>query len=358
MWNPKQHTDEENTQWCWLRAVEWGRWPLFISQLYAPPLLIFAPWEWVVGGFFLANLLWASIRYRFINVGMANAIADHMIIRWPVTIGCAIYLAWHQHYGLAALAFLWLFVAIVLGIVTPTQIGRIQKIMMRQLGYEPETSRADGSFADAAQEASPMYELPSLHDAAVNGDTERLKQLLASCDDVNCQEEEQGYTPLHLTSAEGHLSATRVLLEFGASPHLMDYEGYSPLHLAATQGKTGIISVLLAAGADIDSQSRDGSTPLHLAAGERHASTVGELLEAGATVDLPDEDLRTPLHMAVFWTADESPAIVESLLKNGSNPRWPDRHGKTPISRAEENEFDESLKLLIAASSQWQSTEV
>lgn len=352
MWNPKQHTDDENTRWCWLRAVEWGRWPLFISQLYAPPLLLFTQWQYVMGGFFIANLLWATTRYRFINTGMANAIADHMILKWPVTIGCAVYLAWQHQYGIAALALLWPFMAIVLGIVTPTQIGRIQKTMMRQLGYEGAKTGADEGSAGANKEILETHGISPLHKAAEQGEVETLRELLASGHDVNGQEEEQGYTSLHLTSAEGHLSATRLLLESGADPNLMDFEGYTPLHLAAAQGQIEVISVLLTAGSNVDSQSRDGSAPLHVAASKRHTNAVMNLLEAGATVDLPDEDSRTPLHMAVFWTADENPVIVDALLKYGADPLWSDRHSKTPVSRAKENGFEESQRLLLTASNQ------
>ena len=43
MWNPSEHTKEENTKWSWLRAIEWGQWPLFMSQIFAPLLLIIIP---------------------------------------------------------------------------------------------------------------------------------------------------------------------------------------------------------------------------------------------------------------------------------------------------------------------------
>ena len=136
MWNPIQHTDEKNLRWCWLRAVEWGRWPLFVSQLFAPLLLLFVPWPYVVIGFFVANLLWAFVRYQFVNTGLANAVVDSMMLKWPVTIGASVFLAWQHNWPIAVLAFLWPLAATLLGIVTPTQVGRIQSLMMCQLGYE------------------------------------------------------------------------------------------------------------------------------------------------------------------------------------------------------------------------------
>ena len=46
-WNPGQHSDDDNLRWSWLRAVEWGRWPVFLSQPIGPVLLIWLPWQQV-----------------------------------------------------------------------------------------------------------------------------------------------------------------------------------------------------------------------------------------------------------------------------------------------------------------------
>ena len=138
LWNPSEHSREENLRWCWLRAVEWGRLPLFLSQLFAPLLLLFVPWYYVVPGFFLLNLMWAGIRYKFINAAMADALASAMILKWPVTVGCAGYLLWQGQIGAGLLALLWLLAAGVLGLVTPVDIGCIQAAMMHQLGLQAE----------------------------------------------------------------------------------------------------------------------------------------------------------------------------------------------------------------------------
>jgi hypothetical protein len=146
VWNPSIHTDDENTRWCWLRAVEWGRWPLFASQLFAPVLLIFTPWQYVAIGFFVANILWHFIRYNFVSTGLADAMSVGMLLKWPVTLVSAAILAWHQqNFGVATLVLVWPLVAILLGIVTPTEVGRIQQVMMAQLGYDSaELPSADG----------------------------------------------------------------------------------------------------------------------------------------------------------------------------------------------------------------------
>lgn len=43
LWNPHENSDQENLRWCWLRAVEWGKWPLFVSQPLLPLMLFTCP---------------------------------------------------------------------------------------------------------------------------------------------------------------------------------------------------------------------------------------------------------------------------------------------------------------------------
>ncbi len=68
-WNRFHHSDQANLTWAQLRAVEWGRWPIFLSQPLAPILLLFFDWKAVILVVVVANLLWAIlVRYQFVNV--------------------------------------------------------------------------------------------------------------------------------------------------------------------------------------------------------------------------------------------------------------------------------------------------
>jgi len=72
-WNPGEHSDDDNLRWSWLRAAEWGRWPVFLCQPIAPVLLIWLPWQQVASLVIGANLFWAAfIRYRFVSSQMAS----------------------------------------------------------------------------------------------------------------------------------------------------------------------------------------------------------------------------------------------------------------------------------------------
>jgi hypothetical protein len=57
VWNPSEHSDDENLRFCWLRAVEWGNWPTFISQPVVPIAILFWSWKIVVGAAVILNIL-------------------------------------------------------------------------------------------------------------------------------------------------------------------------------------------------------------------------------------------------------------------------------------------------------------
>ncbi len=136
-WIPAEHSDQENLTWAWLRAVEWGRWPIFLSQPIAPLFLLFFSWPDIVIGTLLLNLLWAGfVRYRIVNVKAAYYGATIVRVKWLTCPIVAIYLYSGGELVGAALALLWPLLIFAIGVVPTTQIGKIQSMFMAQLGYE------------------------------------------------------------------------------------------------------------------------------------------------------------------------------------------------------------------------------
>lgn len=96
--------------------MEWGRWPIFLSQPVAPVLLLWLPWTAVVAGTVIFNILWAIfVRYQLVNVRAAFLGAAIVSLKW---------LAWPA-------ATVYLFVQ------GRRPVGRIQVSFMRALDYEP-----------------------------------------------------------------------------------------------------------------------------------------------------------------------------------------------------------------------------
>lgn len=117
-----------------------------------------------------------------------------------------------------------------------------------------------------------------LHWAAINNRVNFISYMLSKGVQVDRIGGELQSTPLHWAVRQGHLAATVLLVQNGASLSSTDGEGYSPLHLAAMSGRSAILSYLLANGADVDVADRNGMTPLMWAAFKAHSPDPTRLL--------------------------------------------------------------------------------
>lgn len=99
----------------------------------------------------------------------------------------------------------------------------------------------------------------AMHDAAVAGEPELLRKLLAAQGDPNLAGE-LAWTPLHAAVYWGHEQHVQILLEAGADPKKPDEHGNTPLHVAASFGHTALYQRLLAAGAQPGLLNQAGQT--------------------------------------------------------------------------------------------------
>ena len=82
-----------------------------------------------------------------------------------------------------------------------------------------------------------------LHITSSQGHDAAIPLLVAAGCDVNAQDAE-GATSLHLTARNGHVRASFVLLQQGADPSILDKEGRSALELAQNGGHVQVIKLL------------------------------------------------------------------------------------------------------------------
>lgn len=123
-----------------------------------------------------------------------------------------------------------------------------------------------------------------LHHAALEGDAERVRQLLAS-GSVADAPDDNGWTPLHFAAQCNAAGVTAALLQAGASVDARDAHGRSPLFTAVfnSRGYGGVINLLRAQGADPYSKNDDGVSPLSL------ARTIANFDVRQFFQDLPEE---------------------------------------------------------------------
>ncbi|KAL9976144.1 hypothetical protein ACROYT_G013400 [Oculina patagonica] len=113
---------------------------------------------------------------------------------------------------------------------------------------------------------------------------------------------EKGETPLHEAAIAGNSQRVKELLEKGADVNARDYCGWLPIHEACNHGHLDVAKLLLMAGSHVNDQSGQhccGITPLHDAAENGHLDLVKLLLSHGASINLKDEKGRTALDATI-----------------------------------------------------------
>lgn len=179
----------------------------------------------------------------------------------------------------------------------------------------------------------------ALHNAAIGGNLEVAKILIANGADVN-QSNRHGTTPLMLA---GEASMAELLVANGAM--VSDKNTHSSLALlnAASAGHLDTLRFLISKGADIRSRGSQGTTALMEAASGGHAETMVFLLDRGVDVDTQDAGGYSALMYAAF---NGRANCVELLLKRGANKTLTNRSGETASAIATRRKFASVVELL------------
>ena len=149
----------------------------------------------------------------------------------------------------------------------------------------------------------------------------------------NPQDYPTASTSVHRSASEG--KTEDIQAELAAHPENLakkDGEGFLPLHLAAAGGHLESVELLLTSGSEIDAQGTRGETAIYLAAAGGQAQVVSALLAAGANPNLATLELRTPLQRAAMEGSLET---VKVLLKGGADATAKDKQGRSALDLAE-----------------------
>ena len=196
-------------------------------------------------------------------------------------------------------------------------------------GDGPDRTIEDAS-ASVQPEALPDQPIPSaaapglrqnvaadqqaMNEAALNGDLEKVRQLLSQGSDPNGIDPE-GRTALMFASFNGHTEIVRLLLEAGADVRTRDAMGRTALLYASTGPFAATVKLLLAHQADPNIVDHDEHfSPLMHAAAEGQLEVVRLLLESGADPMLKDIDGETAALFARNNGHTEVAGLIQSVI--------------------------------------------
>jgi ankyrin repeat protein len=135
--------------------------------------------------------------------------------------------------------------------------------------------------------------------------------------------DEGGRTPLMLALRYHVDSAVPLFIKHGADARAVDNNGWSVLHHAATtQTPSHVIAHLIAAGADINAQDSQGFTPLARAINRNMLETMEVFLQNGADLFVVPrlDPWHTVLHHAVLPKKGDGRKALFFLLAERSDP--------------------------------------
>lgn len=153
---------------------------------------------------------------------------------------------------------------------------------------------------------------------------------------------DDGQTPLHIATIQGHNGVVEYLINRNASTKAKDISGSTPLHEAVRYGRTEIAKLLLKAGADPNSQDSLGKSPLLIISDQNSRAEIYSLLLIyGGDPNSKDMYGDTPLHIATM--AGMKSSILEKLVNSGADINERNKKGVTPLALAVENQWTDLI---------------
>ncbi|MFC1793218.1 CocE/NonD family hydrolase [Planctomycetota bacterium] len=219
----------------------------------------------------------------------------------------------------------------------------------------------------------PQKQMYPLHQAAAEGDIEKVKLAISQGVDVDA-EGELGKTLLHYAAETGKLEVVQLLVKLGADVNAITANDWSVLSIAVANDHAAVVEHMIAHGADVDAgllhfavtrgrrraaeiliqneadinlnSKNDGLTPLHEAAANGMPSFVTLLLSKGVEVDQRDDIYEfTALHYAARFGCKD---VAEVLIANGANIKAKDKWDYQPIHWAAYHDRVDVVELLIS----------
>jgi ankyrin repeat protein len=148
-----------------------------------------------------------------------------------------------------------------------------------------------------------------IHDAAAEGNLEKVRLLLKDKPDLVFSKDTNGLTALHWAVNRDHKEVLDFLLANKADVNAKVKDGGTALHMAVGNSNKYLAALLLANKADVNAADNSGHTPLGGAAVTGQKDMVELLLAFKA-------DIKDALHLAVMFKHDD---VARLLREEGGH---------------------------------------
>ncbi|ELW70899.1 2-5A-dependent ribonuclease [Tupaia chinensis] len=194
-----------------------------------------------------------------------------------------------------------------------------------------------------------------LIEAVQRKDVKLVQQLLERGTDVNFQEEEGGWTPLHNAVQQNREDIVELLLDHGADPHLRKKNGATPFIIAGIVGNVQLLRLFLSKGADVNECDFNGFTAFMEAAAYNKVDALRFLHERGAKVNLgrkpkmDQEKLGKGGATALMDAAEKGHIVVLKILLDemGADVNARDNMGQNALIHALQSCNDRDVENVI-----------
>ena len=158
--------------------------------------------------------------------------------------------------------------------------------------------------------------VPSLRNAAINGNVKMLESLISKGQDIN-QLSLGGDTALILAAFNGNKNIAQLLVDKGAKLDIQNQGGDTALIIATAKGNAVAAQMLIDKGAKLDLQNQLGNTALIIAAARGNAVAARMLIDKGANLNIRDKNGRIALEIAVSHNQYTIAEMIRAEIAGG-----------------------------------------
>lgn len=216
--------------------------------------------------------------------------------------------------------------------------------MRASMRSRTEPPREHARYDEMNRAVRGLFRGAALFSHTMNGDFERVRELLSDgTKGINYQDPD-GFTPAFMSAANDHTKILQFLVDCQADLNLSTNNGRTPAYVSAYQGHTKSLQLLAHCKADLNVATSWGDTPALTSARNNNVEILKLLADCKADLNQANTDGCTP----VFKSAENGNVeSLQLLAQCKADVNKADNDGYSPASVSAQNGHQQSLQFLV-----------